>query len=308
MKGTKLEIERYLRNREFPLCVVPASQGKNGHDDFTFVPHYHTFQELVIIVSGKGVQNINSVEYPVSAGDVFLLKGRDVHYFVSGSPTLSLYNILYDPDKLPIPWEFFRNIPGFNMVFRVEPAFRSKFNAVNLIHLESGDLAGLEKMIRTLFSHLVSGKEGFEAESLLLFQQLILFVSRSYGKGRRKDPAREGTGERINKVISILEKNYARKHTIADLASLVHTSPRNFSRLFRKVAGESPIEYLLHLRLAKAAELLSHTLLSCGEIGEKTHFSDSNYFSRKFKERYGLSPRLYRKYHNERYGKKPGMG
>lgn len=306
MQGKKLDIDRYLQKGELPLCVVPASQRKMGENDFTFIPHYHSFQELVVIVSGHGIQNINGVEYPVSAGDVFLLKGRDSHYFVSGSNTLSMYNILYDPDRLPIPWDHFRSISGYNMVFRVEPAFRSKFNAVNLIHLESGALAELAKKIRFLSALLLADREGWEAESLLLFQEIILAVSRSYSHSRKTNERREGTGERINKVISILEKNYTRNYTIAELAALVHTSPRNFSRLFRKVAGESPISYLLHLRLAKAAELLADTLASCSKIGERTGFPDSNYFSRKFREQYGLSPHSYRKYHNERYTRKQG--
>ena len=249
---------------------------------------------------------INSVEYPVSAGDVFLLKGEDSHYFVSGSHTLAMYNILYDPDKLPIPWEYFRKMKGFNMVFRVEPAFRSKFNTANLIHLESRELAVLEKMIHELSQSLSSGKEGWEAESSLVFQKILLAISRSYNSLSGKENLREGTGERINKVISILEKNYTRDYTVSELAALVHTSPRNFSRLFRKVAGRSPIEYLLELRLAKGAELLAGTSGSCVAIGEKCGFRDSNYFSRKFREKYGLAPRLYRKYHNGKYGKKPG--
>lgn len=293
-----LKIDLFLSHPGFPLAVVPADLRNGREDGYSFVCHYHDFQELVVIVSGSGVQNINGVEYPVTAGDVFLLQGRDRHFFSQASPSLFLYNILYCREHLPLPLNFFRRIRGYNMIFRVEPVFRKHQNPVSSVHLDHAQLAAQEKLIVSLRSVLAGGKEGFEAESILLLTQLILNISRSFTESGKVDGHVE-TMERINRVISLMDKNFTHSFTVAELARMMHTSPRNFTRLFHKVTFCSPIEYLLRVRLSHAAELLTVSDISCADIAMQSGFADSNYFSRKFSEQYGLSPREYRKYNRE---------
>ena len=72
-------------------------------------------------------------------------------------------------------------------------------------------------------------------------------------------------------------------------------APSTLLPVFRKVTGYSPIDYLLHVRLAKAAELLLKSELSIFEIASECGFTDSNYFSRQFRKYYNSSPRDYRK-------------
>ena len=72
-------------------------------------------------------------------------------------------------------------------------------------------------------------------------------------------------------------------------------APSTLLPVFKKVTGYSPIDYLLHVRLAKAGELLLKTSIPVSEIASDCGFNDSNYFSRQFRKTYGLSPRDYRK-------------
>ena len=72
-------------------------------------------------------------------------------------------------------------------------------------------------------------------------------------------------------------------------------APSTLLPVFRKVTGYSPIDYLLHVRLAKAAEMLQKTELPISEIALECGFTDSNYFSRQFRRHCNSSPRDYRK-------------
>lgn len=65
-------------------------------------------------------------------------------------------------------------------------------------------------------------------------------------------------------------------------------------RLFRTATGTTPIEYLLEVRLRRAAELLRRTGLPVGEVAARCGFHDSNYFSKRFRALYGVSPRTFR--------------
>ena len=61
--------------------------------------------------------------------------------------------------------------------------------------------------------------------------------------------------------------------------------------LFRARFGMRPVEYRTGLRLSRARELLSSTSLNVKEVAHKTGYPDALYFSRVFKEHFGISPR-----------------
>lgn len=66
------------------------------------------------------------------------------------------------------------------------------------------------------------------------------------------------------------------------------------SRIFNKMAGRSIHGYINHLRVEKAKVLLANTDLTVTEIAYALGFSDSNYFTRIFRQYCQMSPRAYR--------------
>jgi len=64
---------------------------------------------------------------------------------------------------------------------------------------------------------------------------------------------------------------------------------------FKEATGQSPIDYLIHLRIQRAAELLCRSVQSISEIAFAVGFEDSNYFSRQFRQTMHTSPREYRR-------------
>lgn len=67
-----------------------------------------------------------------------------------------------------------------------------------------------------------------------------------------------------------------------------------FNRM-KSVTGYSPKEYMKIKRIKKAAELISSTNLPIGEVGFKVGIEDPLYFSRVFKQVYGMPPTEWRK-------------
>ena len=70
---------------------------------------------------------------------------------------------------------------------------------------------------------------------------------------------------------------------------------KTLERLFRKYTGVFPAAYLAGLRLEHAAELLKKPECSVTETALRCGFSNLAYFSRVFRQKYGLSPREYRR-------------
>ncbi len=66
--------------------------------------------------------------------------------------------------------------------------------------------------------------------------------------------------------------------------------------LYKKIlalTGKTPIEFIRVLRLKRAAQYLRESQLSVAEIAYKLGFNNPKYFSKYFREEYGISPSDY---------------
>lgn len=95
-------------------------------------------------------------------------------------------------------------------------------------------------------------------------------------------------------AVSFIEQNYALPITVEDMAQRCNLDRSYFGKVFRETMGESPQDFLIHYRMAKAATLLTTTELSIGAISPMVGYMNQLHFSRAFKKVYGLSPREYR--------------
>ena len=107
-------------------------------------------------------------------------------------------------------------------------------------------------------------------------------------------PKRTGSIYTTETVAYIKEK-YSENIKLSELARQLSVSPEHLSRIFKRDTGLGISEYLSIVRLQKSQLLLRSTALSVAEIAESCDFYDSNYFSKKFKEAYGISPLRFRK-------------
>ncbi len=82
--------------------------------------------------------------------------------------------------------------------------------------------------------------------------------------------------------------------SVGELAHIVCISPSHLEAEFRKLTGQSVVQYQIRRRMSEAATLLDGTDLSIAEIANRLGFVDPFYFSRQFRSVRGESPRAYR--------------
>jgi len=101
--------------------------------------------------------------------------------------------------------------------------------------------------------------------------------------------------ETVEQVCAYLAANYRQKFSLTEVAARFYLSPYYLSRLFRRVTGQSIVDYLNNRRIESAQKLLETTELSISAIAEQTGFASAAHFRRVFREVTDISPLQYRK-------------
>ena len=99
----------------------------------------------------------------------------------------------------------------------------------------------------------------------------------------------------INEAKLYMSQNYSNPNLmLPDVAGVVNMSKSRFSAVFSQCTGQTFTEYLIHLRLSKAKELLKSTNYKNSQIAQEIGYNDSHYFSYIFKKNTGMTPSEYR--------------
>ena len=99
----------------------------------------------------------------------------------------------------------------------------------------------------------------------------------------------------VENAMEYAARNYSYGVTVEDLARHVGVDRSHLFRIFKKMLGMSPQEYLLGFKLTRARELMETSDLSITEILYSCGFNDLSNFSKQFKKAYGVSPVTFRK-------------
>jgi transcriptional regulator GlxA family with amidase domain len=133
---------------------------------------------------------------------------------------------------------------------------------------------------------------------------LLLLLFRHYNNYVATREALEGRQEdlqRLDPLFRFIDHRFGQPIHIADAARICAMSTVNFMRFFKKVTGQSFLNYLTRYRIARAQSLLSTTGTPIAEISTHLGFCSQSHFGRTFKMMAGLTPLAYR----YRFGKNP---
>lgn len=234
---------------------------------------------MVFISKGKGI--FGSASTPptgIDAGTCFFLFPGVWHR--------------YKPD-VKSGWEEYW--VGFNGYYAEQLMKNGFFNPdtpyVN-VSLNKDMLVLFGKMIDTVTASL----SGYPQQIAGITMQILGLVNTiSQYKEYDNDPV----GKLISKAKFLLQQSFENQVDMEDLASQLPMSYSSFRKAFKKITGESPNQYHLNLRLSRAKDLLTSTVLNISEVADHTGFDSVFYFSKLFKKKNGISPNSFRREANQ---------
>lgn len=98
----------------------------------------------------------------------------------------------------------------------------------------------------------------------------------------------------VQRIRNYLSEHYHQRITLDDLSAHFFLSPSYLQKLFKRYTNQSPTDYLIDLRIAKAKELIRTTSLSFSEIAFSVGIESYSYFIRLFKKHESMTPNEYK--------------
>ncbi len=273
---SKLKFHVFRDERFIDLNLYQFGWERTG-PAHSYGPHARNHYLFHYIIAGRGVLLANDQEYAVGPGHGFLV--------VPGQITT------YRSDQAD-PWEY--TWLEFDGLRAHESLHLAGVGGSQPIYTARSAAAGrrLQDEMLYIVNHSDASPIHLIAHGYLFLDQLV------QASADRHSPNEHRLRDfYIKEALTFIEQNFQRDISIEQIAAVCGLNRSYFAKVFRDAVGESPQAYLLHYRMARAAQLLKETRLPIGEIAAQVNYPNQLHFSRAFKNVHGVSPREYRQTH-----------
>ncbi len=272
----------------FPVLV--SHERLSYFDTWEFPWHWHPEIELTLVMEGKITYQVNDSLYELKEGEGLFCNTNVLHCGHGERPLdCSYLSVTFHP----------RLLYGYN-----SSVIQNKY--VNHI-LKSPSLASIhfvpeerwQKRVLDLMEEIrVLEQEHPRAEELQIQIALLQIWQNIFEHTEVKESGYAENGrdtERIRRIMEYIQKHYAEKITLEDLAEQIHLCRSESCRLFKRYMNESMFDYLLDYRVERSLELLRQSGLDVTQIAGQVGFTNPGYYSKIFKRKMGCTPLEYRK-------------
>jgi len=173
----------------------------------------------------------------------------------------------------------FRDVNGVNEFYH-----KSQFSLEIARLISDFTECDLEGFMRTVFL------ESKAKEILVL--QLQQYLD-DLNEPEKRKILRQATIVCVKKVATIIKEEIESVDNVGRLAARVGLSPNTLQQGFRVLYNVSVNDYIKNHRIEKAKKLIETTELNITEITYKIGINSRSYFSKLFKEQYGITPKQY---------------
>lgn len=252
---------------------------------FQYPVHWHEEIEIIYVKEGNLDLYIDGQSFVGRAGEVFFVNSKELHYMGSEDGMVQYCTMLF-----PLTFISFLSEDALEIkLMRPLRMGTQQFPRVITDKTMQKRLVEiLERMIA--LNHEMKNSNQFETRILLLQIMQIMYTEGCFRENKR---TKTNTFEK--KLLAYIQAHYTEKMSLTELGNRFHMSGKYLSRYFKEHFSITFIQYVQHLRLVYAKELLLGTDLSVLEVALQAGFSSVNYFNRVFKEVYQTSPLQYKK-------------
>lgn len=227
------------------------------------------------IVSGKGVFHCRGKDYTLGKGDSFIIFPGELVSYTSDSKDPWCYH------WIAFKGEYCGQILSEIGMFPSQPCVKTNnFRRSKVLFYQT------QQILKSASSNCGLRSSGYLRLILAEYHD-ILPQSESIERTTE-------TQQKIERAIRWLTLQYSRPLSIEEMAQNLGYHRTHLSKIFKQHTGMPPMNYLLKIRMERAAHLLVTEPLTIQQIASSVGYTDALYFSKQFKKWHGVSPSVYR--------------
>lgn len=260
----------------------------------TAAAHAHDFFVIVYFERGGGTLRYGWRDWPVAAGEVYLVAPGDVVGIgADGSGFRAAHGraVHFSPEVLgaaasgsllswrahPLLFPFADGTAGEPKRWTIAPDERAAWTA------------RLRAIDRELRERRPNHRDAVAAQLVLL----LVDIGRLARPGDASTPS--AAEPLLADVFEYIDEHYADPASLHDVARAVSLSPGHLTTVVRRKTGRTVQAWITERRHAEARTLLADTELAIDEIGRRVGYPDPSYFARSFRKQHGTTPRHWRR-------------
>lgn len=269
-----------FENCNLRLTAVPfRTSAIDSLDDFSKV--FHEDVEIKCFVEGTSTLCIGTENITVGAGDVVFINPYEFHSTVENGEVKGKYHLLM------IGLDFFGRD---NTLMDLRNLFISQRTRIVTIIRNNERISSL---VAQAVLECAQHKEYYENIIKGIILELFSLLLRDYKDGsllNYPDDKEVRRYRTIYPAIQMIRRDCTKEHSIDELSLACNVSKYHFCRIFKESTGMSAVEYRNEYRLQTANSMLKSTDITVAEVSLRCGFDDPAYFSRCYKNKYGISP------------------
>jgi AraC-like DNA-binding protein len=259
-------------------------------------PWIHTLDIVLLsfILRGRGRHIMEDDVYEEHGCSLGITHYGQQHCIVTDDHGMDIMNIFLDPQNHPLP-----ELPGklrdiLPELIPLYPGFQHRLNRI--VRLQFDDAEPVTRLVFAMHDEIQGRRPGY-AEAVRHYLTLFLMHCCRHVLAQGLLPSvshRRDASPALEELRRYLDRTYAERHTLEELARRAGVSRNSLCRAFKSYTGKSIFEYLLDhrvqaamVRLRSGNEKMLAVALECG-------FGDAAFFNRTFRARVGMTSTAYR--------------
>ena len=258
--------------------LQPLTKGKDLIHDL----HKHDFYFVLAVQKGKGIHEIDFVQYKIHDNTVFILRPGQVHRLelkAGAAGFLLEFDLAFYQPKNTITEQRWRKASGKNYCV-----------------VEVARFMKLHSFLANIFKEISAMQEGYsEAIKASLDLFFIEYIRQSRNPKSIATIKSSYTQERFEELVRLLETNIGHMKNVSQYAGLLNLSPYQLNAIAKQSAGKTVSELINEQIILETKRYLLATSGQVKDIADHLGYEDVSYFIRFFKKQTGYSPEAFRK-------------
>lgn len=255
--------------------------------------HNHDYYEMVYVYHGGCVNTFRDHKVIMSQGDVLLVNPNVLHSMHTLRDEDCVFNIML---SRPLLEESMLLLLADNkLVSHFIVSYMYQINtSQDFLYFPARENVQVDDVATNLIYELLHRPPGSGSVVEHLLVVLFTLLARIHAEENRINADMQSKISSLPDIISYINQN-SKTVSLSILEEKFSYSTGYISRMIRQHCGQSFTQLVHNAKLQRAREILKTTDISIEQTAEEAGFQDSQYFSKIFKKKFGLTPGQYRK-------------